>query len=201
MGTNGNTWKCPAPPPLVKASPVPPQQKQRTSIKEEDFDEDMFLKETFFNLRTLDNKGCLEDAIHVFENMSDSSTFIWNIILKGLTNNEFFKEAIDYYNRMQFEGVKADCFTFPSVIKACTAVFAMVEGQKVYSRIIKLGLDSDIYTCNALILMYAKVGYVKDSDEIFESMPVKDLASWNSMISEYVLASDGWSSLMCFNKM
>ncbi|KAL2481092.1 Pentatricopeptide repeat-containing protein [Abeliophyllum distichum] len=42
---------------------------------------------------------------------------------------------------------------------------------------------------------------LKDSDEIFEGMPVKDLVSWNSMISEYVLAGDGRSSLMCFNKI
>ncbi|CAI9782017.1 unnamed protein product [Fraxinus pennsylvanica] len=145
--------------------------------------------------------GCLEDALHVFENMSDSSTFIWNVIIRGLANNGFFEEAIYYYHRMQFEGVEVDSFTFPSVIKACTAIFATIEGQKVHSRIIKLGLDSDIYICNALILMYAKVGYVKDSDEIFEGMHVKDLVSWNSMISGYVSAGDGQSSLMCFRKM
>lgn len=145
--------------------------------------------------------GCLEDALHVFENMGDSSTFIWNVIIRGLANNGFFQEAIYYYHRMQFEDVEADCFTFPSVVKACTAAFAAVEGQKVHSRIIKLGLDSDIYICNTLILMYAKVGCVKDSDEIFEGMPVKDLVSWNSMISGYVSAGDGRSSLSCFSKM
>ncbi|KAL2540210.1 Pentatricopeptide repeat-containing protein [Abeliophyllum distichum] len=119
----------------------------------------------------------------------------------GLTNNGFFIEAIDYYHCMQFEGVKVDCFTFPSVIKACTTVFATIEGQKVRSRIIKLHLDTNIYSCNALLLMYAKVGYAKDSDEIFEGMPVENLVSWNSIINGYVLASDGQSSLMCFNKI
>ncbi|KAI3446289.1 hypothetical protein Pfo_002954 [Paulownia fortunei] len=147
------------------------------------------------------NSGCLETALQMFETMNKSSTFVWNVMIRGLVDSGFFEEAIEFYYRMQFEGIKADNFTFPFVIKACAGVFGMKEGHNVHSTIFKLGFDVDIYICNALIVMYAKVGCVEDSEKIFECMPVRDLVSWNSMISGYVSAGDGWSSLMCFQKM
>ncbi|KAK4493358.1 hypothetical protein RD792_017747 [Penstemon davidsonii] len=58
---------------------------------------------------------------------------------------------------MQIEGIREDKFTFPFLIKACTAVFGSDEAKKVHPRIIKLGFYADIYVCNALIIMYAKV--------------------------------------------
>ncbi|PIN19189.1 hypothetical protein CDL12_08133 [Handroanthus impetiginosus] len=147
------------------------------------------------------DSGCLEAALQLFETMNKSSTFVWNVIIRGLVDSQLFEEAIEFYCKMRFEGIKADNFTFPFLIKACAGVFGLKEGQRVHSIIIKLGLDVDIYICNALIAMYGKVGCIEDSEKIFEFMPVRDLVSWNSMISAYVSAGDGWSSLMCFKEM
>ncbi|KAK6118692.1 hypothetical protein DH2020_047605 [Rehmannia glutinosa] len=147
------------------------------------------------------NSGYLEAALQMFDKMHKSSTFVWNVIIRGLVDSGMFEEAIDLYYRMRFQGIKADNFTFPFVIKACAGVFGLKEGQNVHATIIKLGFDVDIYICNALIVMYAKVGCIEDSEKIFESMPVRDLVSWNSMISGYVSARDGWGSLICLQKM
>ncbi|KAL0422938.1 UNVERIFIED_CONTAM: Pentatricopeptide repeat-containing protein, chloroplastic [Sesamum latifolium] len=147
------------------------------------------------------NSGCLETAFQMFETMNKSSTFLWNVMIRGLVDSGLFAEAIELYFRMQTEGIKADNFTFPFVIKACAGVFGLKEGQKVHSTIIKLGFDVDIYICNALIVMYAKVGCIEDAEKVFECMPVRDLVSWNSMISGYVSVGDGWSSLIAFREM
>ncbi|KAH6777078.1 hypothetical protein C2S52_007490 [Perilla frutescens var. hirtella] len=147
------------------------------------------------------NTGCLETALQMFEQMNKSSTFVWNVMIRGLVDSGLFQEAMEFYYRMRFEGIEPDNFTFPFVIKACAGVLGLKEGQSVHSTVIKLGLDVDIYICNALIVMYAKVSCVEDSEKIFEWMPVRDLVSWNSMVSGYVSAGDGWSSLMCFKKM
>ncbi|KAL0365699.1 UNVERIFIED_CONTAM: Pentatricopeptide repeat-containing protein, chloroplastic [Sesamum angustifolium] len=147
------------------------------------------------------NSGCLETAFQMFDTMNKSSTFLWNVMIRGLVNSGLFAEAIEFYCRMQTEGIKADNFTFPFVIKACAGVFGLKEGQKVHSTIIKLGFDVDIYICNALIVLYAKVGCIEDSEKVFECMPVRDLVSWNSMISGYVSVGDGWSSLIVFREM
>lgn len=147
------------------------------------------------------NSGCLETALEMFEKMNKSSTFVWNVMIRGLVDSGMFREAMGFYRRMRCEGVEADNFTFPFVIKACAGVLGLEEGRNVHSMVIKLGFDVDIYICNALIVMYAKVGCVEDSEKVFKRMPVRDLVSWNSMVRGYVLVGDGWSALMCFKRM
>lgn len=147
------------------------------------------------------DSGCLDIALHVFENMHKQRTFIWNVLIRGLSDNEFFEEAVYFYQRMLSEGVHVDHFTFPFVVKACSALFNLVEGQKIHSRIIKMGFDIDIFICNSLIIMYSKLGCIEQSEKIFEDMWAKDLVTWNSMISGYVSVGKSWRSLMCVREM
>ncbi|XP_047940291.1 pentatricopeptide repeat-containing protein At4g35130, chloroplastic [Salvia hispanica] len=144
------------------------------------------------------SSGCLETALQLFDKMDKSDIFVWNVMIRGLVDSGMFQEAVEMYYRMQIEGIEADNFTFPFVIKACVG---LKEGQNVHSMVIKLGFDEDVYICNALIVMYAKVGCIEESERVFERMLVRDLVSWNSMVRGYVLVGDGRSSLMCFKKM
>ncbi|KAL3621405.1 hypothetical protein CASFOL_036317 [Castilleja foliolosa] len=147
------------------------------------------------------NSGSLEPALQLFDTMTKPNTFVWNVIIRGLVDSGMFLEAIEFYYQMQIEGIKPDNFTFPFVIKACAGVFRLNEGRNVHSTVIKLGFDVDIYVCNALIMMYAKCGCIEDAEKLFGCMSVKDLVSWNSMISGYVLSGDGLSSLNWIKKM
>lgn len=44
----------------------------------------------------------------MFEKMNHLDTYYWNVMIRGLTDNGLFREAIDFYHRMQSEGVRAD---------------------------------------------------------------------------------------------
>ena len=147
------------------------------------------------------DSGCIEHALYLFEKMNRCDPYVWNVMIRGFTNNGFLREAIGFYCRMGSEGVRADNFTYPFVIKACTGLLSLMEGQKVHGKLFKIGLDLDIYVCNSLIVMYAKMGCVEFAERVFGEMPVRDLVSWNSMISGYVSVGDCWSSLMCFWEM
>ncbi|KAL7237080.1 hypothetical protein ACSBR1_020201 [Camellia fascicularis] len=147
------------------------------------------------------NSGSMEDALHLFENMTKCDPFVWNVIIRVLTSNGYFQEAIDFYYRMQFERVRADNFTYPFVIKSCAGSCSLIEGQKVHSKLIKVGFDLDLYICNSLIAMYAKLGCIELSERVFEDLLVRDLVSWNSMISGYVSVGKGWNALVCFQEM
>ncbi|XP_038713233.1 pentatricopeptide repeat-containing protein At4g35130, chloroplastic [Tripterygium wilfordii] len=147
------------------------------------------------------DSGLMDPALNLFEKMGQRDTYVWNVIIRGLANNGFVQEAIDYYYRMLDEGFKADYFTYPFVIKACVGLSTMVEGQKVHAKIIKIGLGLDVYVSNSLIVMYAKFGYIEYAERVFGEMPVKDLVSWNSMISAYQMAGDGLGSLICLREM
>ncbi|CAO2815657.1 unnamed protein product [Amaranthus hypochondriacus] len=153
------------------------------------------------NLCTLIENGCLEDALKVFDEMLKRDTFVWNVILRALVDVGLYEKAICYYQRMQFDGVNADYLTYPFVIKACSWLLLMDEGEKVQAKVIKTGLIEDLFICNALIAMYSKLGFMESSEKLFNEMVVKDLVSWNSMISGYVSINDGCNALMYFRNM
>ncbi|KAF9600414.1 hypothetical protein IFM89_009329 [Coptis chinensis] len=133
--------------------------------------------------------------------MPERDTFVWNCLIRGFTDNGLYEKAIEYYYIMLFVGVRADHFTFPFVIKSCVGMLSLSEGWKVHGNVIKSGYKSDVYICNSLIAMYAKLGCLESAERVFDEMPVKDLVSWNSMTSGYVLSGDGWNSLSCFKEM
>ncbi|RVW96711.1 Pentatricopeptide repeat-containing protein, chloroplastic [Vitis vinifera] len=146
-------------------------------------------------------RGYMKNALDLFENMRQCDTFIWNVMIRGFVDNGLFWDAVDFYHRMEFGGVRGDNFTYPFVIKACGGLYDLAEGERVHGKVIKSGLDLDIYIGNSLIIMYAKIGCIESAEMVFREMPVRDLVSWNSMISGYVSVGDGWRSLSCFREM
>ncbi|XP_021903849.1 pentatricopeptide repeat-containing protein At4g35130, chloroplastic-like [Carica papaya] len=143
----------------------------------------------------------MENALYLFQQMNCPDSYVWNVMIRGFTNNGLLQEALDFYYRMVFEGVCTDNFTYPFVIKACAGLLSLVEGEKLHAKLFKLGLNLDVYVCNSLISMYMKLGCVEDAQKVFEEMPLRDLVSWNSMISGYKMLGDGSGSLMYFREM
>ncbi|KMT01346.1 hypothetical protein BVRB_9g213610 [Beta vulgaris subsp. vulgaris] len=77
----------------------------------------------------------------------------------------------------------------------------MDEKEKIQAKLIKRGLSKDLYICNVLIAMQFKLGFVENGESLFKDMMVKDLVSWNSMISGYVSIGDGCNALVYFRSM
>ncbi|XP_072957329.1 pentatricopeptide repeat-containing protein At4g35130, chloroplastic [Typha angustifolia] len=145
--------------------------------------------------------GRMEDALNLFEKTTKPDTFLWNLMIRGYTKAESYNEVLDFYDRMQAAGVRADNFTFPFVIKSCTGLGSWDEGSKAHGRLIKLGLDSDLFVCNSLIAMYAKLGLIDDAEKMFDETSGKDNVSWNSLIDGYVSNGKGQRALVCFKDL
>ncbi|KAL5728205.1 hypothetical protein ACHQM5_001317 [Ranunculus cassubicifolius] len=97
--------------------------------------------------------------------------------------------------------VKPDSYTFPFVIKSCIGLGLLEEGLKVHGMVINTGFVSDVFVCNSLIVMYAKLEDIECAERVFDEMPVKDLVSWNSMMSGYLNVGNGGKCLLCFQEM
>jgi pentatricopeptide repeat protein len=57
---------------------------------------------------------------------------------------------------MRASGKKPDHHVFPSVLKSCALLSDLKLGESIHGCIIRLGMDFDLYTCNALMNMYGK---------------------------------------------
>ncbi|KAJ0969841.1 hypothetical protein J5N97_022718 [Dioscorea zingiberensis] len=152
-------------------------------------------------LTFLSNSGRMDEALKLFSTATKPDTFLCNIMIRGYTDNGLFSEAIEFYHEMQTLRRRPDHFTFPFVLKSCTALSCFIDGVKMHAVIFKLGLDSDVFISNSLISFYAKLGLVDSAERVFDEMPVRDLVSWNSMIGGYVLNCEVSSAVLSFQEM
>ncbi|CAI0441448.1 unnamed protein product [Linum tenue] len=118
----------------------------------------------------------------------------WNNMIRSYAWNGPFEKAVELYYEMMDNGIKPNKFTFPAVLKACSALQAVGEGREIHLHAKRLQLDSDIYICTGLVDMYAKCGCLGEATEVFDGMPHKDVVAWNSMIAGFSLRGGGQSS-------
>ena len=98
------------------------------------------------------------------------------------------------------ELVKPDLVTITNVLPAFSHLAALVHGRQVHGHMIVNGFGKDeSLVNNAVMDMYAKCGDMRYASLVFDSMRVKDLASWNIMIMGYGLHGCGIEALQFFS--
>nr|GEV73203.1 pentatricopeptide repeat-containing protein At4g21065-like [Tanacetum cinerariifolium] len=80
---------------------------------------------------------------------------------------------------------------------------ALRQGREIRQYIIRHGLDSSNFVCNALIDMYGKCGSINKSRQVFELLVAqrRDVVSWNVMIAAYGMHGFGKDALNLFGRM
>ncbi|OAY62814.1 Pentatricopeptide repeat-containing protein, chloroplastic [Ananas comosus] len=153
-------------------------------------------------LRAYVGNGAVRDALHVFDHMPRRSTFAYNSIIKGFVDLGRSSDALCFYNDMIREGFKADNFTYPLVLKACTGVSDIDRGREIHKCVEFEGVfSSNVFVRCALVDMYAKCGSLVAAREVFNEMPVRDLATWGAMICGTMQGGDWSEGLVLFRRM
>ncbi|KAF2292145.1 hypothetical protein GH714_014555 [Hevea brasiliensis] len=130
--------------------------------------------------------GHMTDAQMIFNGIVLKNSFLWNFMIRGYACNGFSVKALVLYKQMSSFGQNADKFTYPFVIKACGDLLHVELGRRIHGEVVLTGFGSDIYVGNSLTAMYSKFGDIRSARIIFDRMPVRDITSWNTMISGYV---------------
>ncbi|KAM5574911.1 pentatricopeptide repeat-containing protein [Rosa sericea] len=125
------------------------------------------------------------DAHIVVENSNILHPLPWNLLISSYVKNELLDEALATYEQMVNKGIRPDCFTYPSVLKACGEKLDIGFGKEVHKSIDASCQEWNLYVHNSLVSMYGKFGLVDVARQLFDIMPQRDIISWNSMISCY----------------
>lgn len=133
--------------------------------------------------------GDLAAAEVLFELMSDKGIVAWNAIISVYTQNGKHDEAFSFFQKMQHESMTPNLITLVSILPACANLTnSSLEGESVHTFGIKLGFLNKVLFITCLLSMYAKLGDSDTAQFLFLALPKKkDLRSWNSMISGFVL--------------
>ncbi|XP_021863784.2 pentatricopeptide repeat-containing protein At3g26630, chloroplastic [Spinacia oleracea] len=135
-------------------------------------------------LRLYSSYGNLNYATSIFQQIQSPSTFPWNLIIRAHTINGSPSLSLTLYNLMICAGVTPDKFTFPFVIKACSASLNVDKGKEVHAFAVKTGFyGKDMFVKNTLLDMYVKCGVLEYARKVFDEIPVRNVVSWTTMVS------------------
>ncbi|GLJ15071.1 hypothetical protein SUGI_0246360 [Cryptomeria japonica] len=109
----------------------------------------------------------------------------WNSVISGYAQYGRPEEAMKFFNRMHIAGMKPEIITIVSVLPACANMEALYSGKEIHGYVIKSGYEADDSVGNSLLSMYAKCGCLEDAQEIFETVSLTEVVSWNTMITGY----------------
>jgi len=143
----------------------------------------------------------VEHARKVFDDLSHRDVFCWNNVIKGYANMGPFVEALNVYNVMRLSGATPNRYTYPFVLKACGAERDCLKGRIIHGNVVKCGLEFDLFVANAFVAFYAKCKEIEASRKVFNEMPDRDIVSWNSMMSGYIVNGYVDEAVMLFCDM
>lgn len=144
----------------------------------------------------------LELALKVFHRVHKPNVFVRNNVIKGCLENNEPLGALRLYCEMVESDTRPNKFTFPTILKACSAVHAEEEGLQVHAQVVKHGFYRDLHVNSAGIQMYATFGRVGDARRLLaENKESFDVVCWNAMIDGYLRCADVEAARELFEAM
>ncbi|XP_010432483.1 PREDICTED: pentatricopeptide repeat-containing protein At4g33990-like isoform X2 [Camelina sativa] len=132
-------------------------------------------------------------ARHTFDHIENRDVYAWNSMISGYSRAGDSSGVIRCFSLfMSSSGLGPDYRTFPSVLKACRNV---IDGDKIHCLALKFGFLWDVYVAASLIHLYCRYGVVGNARRLFDVMPVRDMGSWNAMISGYCQSGNAKEAL------
>jgi len=145
--------------------------------------------------------GKMVEADELFKNMPARNAASWNTMISGYAENRRFVDALKYFSAMSASWQIPGEITLSSVLLACASLCSLEVGKMVHAKIVKLGIEHNIFMGTALCDMYAKSGDLDSSKRIFYQMPEKNSITWTAMVQG--LAENGFAkdSILLFENM
>ncbi|KAK9134392.1 hypothetical protein Syun_013722 [Stephania yunnanensis] len=174
---------------------------------------DPFVAAEILKFCALDERGDLQYARQVFNQIEQPNCFSWNTIMRACSDSEHqpLEAFVIFREMLQQEEVEPNRFTFPSVLKACAQMARIQEGKQVHGQIIKCGsgLDSDQFVLSNLVRLYMICGLTQDACRLFRKNAVKRAGSisegtvvlWNVMVDGHIKNGDIIGGRRLFDEM
>ncbi|GFY97840.1 pentatricopeptide repeat (PPR) superfamily protein [Actinidia rufa] len=147
----------------------------------------------------------------------------WNSQLRELAKHGHYHQSLDLYRQLLRPGDSPTSFT-PFALKACAALLLPTAGTQLHATpsgpdanpthpvhlgfgrcvhgfIVRCGLDMDLSVGNCFLTMYVRCGSIELARNLFDKMPVRELITWNAMISWYAQNGLATHALELYHEM
>ncbi|PKU85011.1 putative pentatricopeptide repeat-containing protein At3g23330 [Dendrobium catenatum] len=118
---------------------------------------------------------CLpDDSFRAFSSIPSPSSSSWTSIISCSAAAGLFSLVLSLFQRMRSTGAPPNHKLLPNVLKACAALRSSKLGESLHACAISFGLDSDLFTGNALMNLYCKLGCFQNDLNRSEEMLSRD---------------------------
>ncbi|THU70973.1 hypothetical protein C4D60_Mb08t30610 [Musa balbisiana] len=146
--------------------------------------------------------GAIEDAREVFDAMPKPHPVSWNAMIASCVRCSRSREAVDLYKRMLWEGVRADEFTFSSVLRAFSELGLVAQGGAAHGCLVITGVDAtNAFVGSALVDMYAKFSKLREARAVYDRVCSKDVVLTTALIVGYTQNGEYSEAIQLFRQV
>lgn len=144
---------------------------------------------------------CCDGAQSVFNELPVKDVISWTSLLSSYVNCGFLGEALQAFCKMGLNGLRPNAVTLSSILPACSEMKCLNLGRQIHGYAVKDGFGENAFVTSALVDMYASCSCLADAQLVFDNMLVRDIVSWNVIVSAYFLNGESERALSRFGKM
>lgn len=132
--------------------------------------------------------SAIDYALSIFSKLENPDSSAYTIMIRGFTKLKSPEKSILLFRQMLEQSVAPDEFTFPGVLKSCSKLRALREGEQIHAHVMKLigGFRCTEFVENSLVYMYACCNRIEMARKVFDQMSERSPVAWSSMFSGYV---------------
>ncbi|OUZ99363.1 Protein kinase domain [Macleaya cordata] len=145
--------------------------------------------------------GATSTAHKVFDEMPERNVVSWTTLMTGYLLKGNAKASLFLFLQMGSSGIKPNDFTFSTNLKACGTLGICGSGMQIHVLCVKTGFESVPVVANSIIDMYSKCGRIMEATRMFDTMPSRNLISWNTILAGYSHERHCYRSLDLFRRM
>ncbi|KAK8967404.1 Pentatricopeptide repeat-containing protein [Platanthera guangdongensis] len=126
--------------------------------------------------------GRLREAHIVYDAVDVKDVVLATALIVGYTQNGEDGEALGVFGEMVNSGIKANDFTFASILIACANLKDLFSGRMIHGAILKSEFCSNIAPRTSLLSLYSNSGLIEDSMKIFSEIVNPNTVAWTAII-------------------
>lgn len=146
-------------------------------------------------------QGDVKHARKLFDRMPKRDVVSWTVMISGYSRCGIHRNALLFFKQMRREPVRANQYTYGSVLKSCKDLGCLKEGMQIQGCVEKGKFAGHLVVRTALLCLYASCGKMEDARLLFDSIKRRDLVSWNAMIDGYTATAFANTSFSLFQLM
>ncbi|KAK9059071.1 hypothetical protein SSX86_021690 [Deinandra increscens subsp. villosa] len=144
--------------------------------------------------------GNLNLARKVF-NVSYKDRVSYNTLISAYSHTNTSFKSLIMFRELLLKGLEPDAISFSSALSACANMAEIKKGKEIHAVCVRTLSYNHLIVSNSVLDLYTKCGRTDLAQRVFDEMPKKDVASWNTIIMGYGMRGEIDTAISLFESM